>query len=228
MSSLERVTPGREIGVEVLPLAVRNRGADIPRHSKVAAIFHFMLFGTEIATIETCAENILEFRAMPLEFVSDMAIQILDECRHAEYCIMQMSRLGASIGDYPCDLRLWSMQKGLSLELRLATHQRIGESIGIDAAISGLQEHLLSKDAESADVMAYIALDEITHVAIGNKWIHHLVGPNRINEIHQRAEAIRAVALGNSGVSSYPLNNWAYQLAGFRSEDIDSILANRA
>jgi len=186
-----------------------------------------MLFNTEIPTIETCAALIYDFPEMPSAFFLDIASQISDECRHAEFCCLRIRDLGGKIGEYPCDHRLWNMQKGHPIEVRLAIHQRIGESIGIDAAIANMREYFSWGDVESAKVMSWIALDEINHVAIGNKWINFLVGEERIGEIHRTAESIRASSGGNVNMLAYEVTEWAYLRAGYTMREIDNTNSQR-
>jgi uncharacterized ferritin-like protein (DUF455 family) len=190
---------------------------------KVIADMHINLMSLEIPTIEACSRNICDFPDMSWEFVQDMASQIWDEVRHAESCYQRIEYYGGLIGSYPVDLEIWNMASGLDLPTRLAVHQRLGESIGVDAALWSVNDLIESGDPHTANLYRFIAADEINHVAIGNKWIRRLASSDlEVEEIHSSAVTRRAEMSGKvDGPRPFPFHAWAAQTAGFSEDEIE-------
>jgi uncharacterized ferritin-like protein (DUF455 family) len=183
---------------------------------------HGTLMGTEIPTIEACVDLILEFHDVDFEFVLDMARQTWDEARHARAFIEKISELGGELGAFPTDFVLWQMSRSEDLALRLCIHQRIGEWIGVDAALGLVQDLRQKNDISTALLLDFVAQDEITHVAIGNRWIKRLV-PNEddIMLLQHKAENIRTKHNQILTASNFPLMVEACERAGMSSREID-------
>lgn len=185
---------------------------------------HFLLMSLEIVSIEVCSRNILEFTTLPWDFILDMTRQCWDESRHAKALYNRILELGGEIGGYPIDYNLWLMTSGLPLAVRLAIHQRIGEWIGVDAAILSVSDCENNNDFISAQIYTYITRDEITHVNFGNKWIRYLASSDEeVKNIHQVAQAQRDKFKGTSPLVPFPFNRWACELSGFTNQEIDEL-----
>lgn len=195
----------------------------------VRTLMHTNLMDLEIATIEACSRLIVEYPEMPRAFVLDMARQCWDEARHARACYQRLHELGGLPGDYPSAFKLWTMATGQPLEVRLAIHQRIGEWIGVDGAIWQVKDLGEKGDAGSARMFEFVVLDEITHVAFGNKWITYLANGDeeRIAEIHEAALRRRREVAGTADdMPIFPFNRWACERAGFAPHVVDELEAN--
>lgn len=179
-----------------------------------------VLMGTEIPTIEHCCSMYVDFPDMPPEFHVDVAYQMADEVRHAFGFMERFNWLGIEVRHFPVDFDLWSATTEQPLELRLAIHQRVGEWAGV-AAQEAYVERLIadSPDPAFARFLKYVTLDEIQHVAYGNKWLRHLAkDDDEVWKIDARARAIR-------GTPPLPYPGWAAQMAGFRHEDAERLRA---
>jgi uncharacterized ferritin-like protein (DUF455 family) len=151
-----------------------------------------------------------------------MARQAWDEARHAQACVTRLAEAGGAIGEEPVDLRLWRMTTGQPAALRLAIHQRLGESVGVDAAIFSGDDFRRRGDSVTAELFEYVARDEITHVGFGNKWIRRLTESEAaVQDIHERADRIRR-SFGDAvnGLQPFPFNRWAHERAGFNAAEI--------
>lgn len=195
----------------------------------LAELMHHTLMGTEIPTIEMTAALIRDFPDTPWEFVRDISRQLWDEARHAEMCIRRLRQSGFEIGDFPCDHKTWSLTNGRPLELRLAIHQRIGEWLGVDAAIEWTRRMESSRDLRTAGLLNFIVEDEISHVAIGNRWLNVFCGSEeKVWAVHEVAEDVRAKASGQvNGHIPLPLNVESCVRSGFGKLEIEKLALNR-
>ena len=184
----------------------------------------------EIITIEVCGRMISDFPEMPLEFALDMARQCWDNSRHAILCYDRILQLGGNIGQFPIDTQLWTVSFNLSLELRLAVHQQIGEWLGVDGAVSGIAALRDAGDLVTARALEYVLVDEIAHVGYGNKWVHYIAGTDEAtNQVYARALAQRA-SFGQTvnGGPDLPFNRRACERSGFTPAEIEELERTRA
>ncbi|MBD9653133.1 DUF455 family protein [Ensifer sp. ENS09] len=220
--------PLRDGRLAVVPdsrMQLKSESAD----RNLAELMHHTLMGTEIPTIEMTAGLIRDFPDTPWEFVVDISRQLWDEARHAEMCIKRCRQAGFDIGDFPCDHKTWSLTNGKPLELRLAIHQRIGEWLGVDAAIEWTRRLEANSDLRTVGLLNFIVEDEIAHVAIGNKWLRNLCqSEERIWAIHEQAEKVRAEASGPvNGHIPLPLNVDSCLRSGFGEKEIERLAEKR-
>ncbi len=197
--------------------------------TNVGSSLHRMLMSIEIPTIEVCGRNIADFPAMPWEFVVDMARQSWDESRHALLCYERITQLGCRIGQFPINAHLWKLSHGLPLEMRLAVHQRLGEWVGVDGATDGSAQLCAMGDIVSARAMAYVAVDEVSHVRGGNKWIRRIVGDAGVARVHDAAVRWRDDA-GQTvrGFSKLSFNRELCSQCGFTQSEIDALALLRS
>jgi uncharacterized ferritin-like protein (DUF455 family) len=194
---------------------------------QIIALMHMNLTDLEIPSIEACARLILDFREMPWQFVLDMSRQAWDESRHAEAFRRQILEMGGKLGAFGISHALWDMATDQSLEVRLGLHQRIGEWIGVDGAFWHAKKFAESHKENLASLFDFVARDEITHVAFGNKWINFLVGStaSAVEEVHKLALARRAdFGKHEDGPLIFPLNEEACQRAGFTQPKLGELV----
>lgn len=197
-------------------------GADL--QAEVVFLMHFNLMGLEIPTIEHCAQLICDFPDMSWEFVHDMARQSWDEARHAQAFQDRLHALGGRLGQYPADFSLWRMTAGLPLAERLAIHQRHGEWIGVDGALWAAEEYAARGDPATARLFEFVSRDEVTHVALGNKWVRRLVPePDGVAALHEKARQIRQGGDPALKRPIFPFHRWACERAGFGPGEVDAL-----
>lgn len=210
----------RRFGFDAPP-APTPAGAGDTTEARIG-LLHLNLTDLEIATIEACARLILDHPDMPWEFVLDMARQCWDEARHAELFRAHLLELGGRLGRYRIAHTLWDLAGGQPLEVRLALHQRIGEWVGVDGALYHARLFAAAGAGDLARAFEFVALDEITHVAFGNKWLRAVAGSDEaVQRAHARAEERRCEA-GKSvdGPLPFPFNRWACERAGFTPAEV--------
>jgi uncharacterized ferritin-like protein (DUF455 family) len=200
--------------------------------STVARSFHRMLLRTEIATIEVCAHNIVDSDPLPVGFLHDMAKQASDEARHARACVELVLRHGGQLGQFESDDGLWQATREERLILRLAIQQRAGEAVGVNAARFFADQYALMGEEELFNVQELVYHDEISHVAIGNKWLRVLCNENdeALALIDEEAKVAREKVTGvvSARASSYPIDVSAMKRAGFTCAEVDGLTRLRS
>jgi len=124
----------------------------------------------------------------------ELAMQLLDECRHAELLAWRVEELGFAFGVVPVDLHTWKLYSSFSsLPEKLVIQQVLQEGLGLDSSAINVDEMQAAGDRITADLYAQIAADECNHVRLGLKWAEWLTGraPEKlIRQVQKRAAKI--------------------------------------
>jgi uncharacterized ferritin-like protein (DUF455 family) len=152
---------------------VARRGMQTPQGRAVTlhAIAHI-----EFNAINLALDAIARFPNMPHAFYSDWLSVAADESRHFTLLADHLILLGSAYGDFPAHDGLWEMAvrtKGDVLA-RMALVPRTLEARGLDAAPPIRARLAQAGDTIAAGILDIILRDEITHVAIGNRWFRWL------------------------------------------------------
>lgn len=196
---------------------------------ELAIRFHRTLMSLEIPTIEACAQNILDRHPYTYDFYRDTAKQSYDEARHAAAFVIALKEVGYSVGDFPISLDLWELTHEHRLPLRLAIHQRIGETIGFHSAL-WWSEYLESNDNPRLSALYdFIFREEISHVERGNYWLRRFCSDDdaAVAEIVEQAYSVRSNQTGNiiDGQKKYPWNADAMKKAGYTANEVSEHLS---
>lgn len=118
----------------------------------------------------------LEFQDQPYGLIERVSRQIWDEGCHAPAVYRRKEEVAVVVSDYPANHKTapWDVTTNLGLGLRLSIHQKIGEWVGVDAAIDAAKDLRLAGQHEAAHIFEYMTYDEIAHVDLGNTWINSL------------------------------------------------------
>lgn len=220
--------PLRDGRFEVIENFVLKQNAST-HDERVAELMHHTLMATEIPTIEMCAGIIDEFVETEWELVLDLGRQLWDEARHAQSCIERLRQLGHNVGDFASDHKTWLLTHDQPLVMRLAIHQRLGEWLGVDAAIEWARRLEAADDSTTVHLLMFIMEDEIGHVKIGNKWLRRLCGSeDEVWKVHEAANAVRQAASRNvDGHIPLPLNTEICKRSGFDDSEIARLAEKR-
>ncbi|MCA3218510.1 MAG: DUF455 family protein [Burkholderiales bacterium] len=225
LGELAGVTPGRSArlfrGTE--PAQPFEPATDA--RASAIAFLHHNLTELELPTMESCCRLLLECDMLPWAFAADMARQCWDEARHAQAFMQRLQQLGGEVGCHAHTHQLWEMTADLPPAVRLAVHQRIGEWVGVDGALWNAERFRRLGDEATADALDFIARDEITHVAFGNRWIRWL-HPSDAEVEAVAAEALkrrRAFGKPVDGPAVFPFNRWACERAGFTADEVQAL-----
>jgi uncharacterized ferritin-like protein (DUF455 family) len=213
------------------PVHVQERhgqGSAIP--GEMAPALHDFLVKVEISALEVAARMLVVWQHIGWEFVADLARQCWDESRHCVALVGRIEELGGAVGRYPASRGLvWEMTDQASPELCLASMHRIGEWLGADTLLR-LADELREPDPVTAAMLAFMAADEVSHSALGNRWIRKLADGDEeeIWRIHEQAERAR-VALGDK--RNDERTNFVHvdscRRAGFTEKEIERLTTHR-
>src|SRR5262245_27472106 len=212
-------------GADLTGLGVADASGDHRR--ELIASLHANLMVFEIPSIEVCSRNLVVYSDLPVAFALDMASQVGDEARHASALCQRIAELGGDLGVQPVDHRLWHMTTDQPVELVMAIHQCVGESIGVDGGFFFSDAFDTQGDAASRDLFTLVTADEIRHVAIGNRWLRR-IAPDRVAEVLCEAVAIRARHGEAGDQRPFPVVRWAQERAGFPPAELSAMEARSA
>ncbi|KAK3737003.1 hypothetical protein QZH41_018398 [Actinostola sp. cb2023] len=111
-------------------------------------------------------------QALPRDFFSDFVKVAKDEAKHYKMLSSRLKSLGSHFGDLPVHNGLWesAQETSHSLLSRLAIVHMVHEARGLDVHPKTYRRFLNGGDKETAELLAVLYKDEITHVAAGIKW----------------------------------------------------------
>ena len=213
--------PGRPQRPELVAprhLAQRSVGSLEGRIALLHALAHI-----EHNAINLALDACWRFSGMPEAYYRDWFGVAREEARH--YCLLRdhLASLGARYGDLPAHDGLWEMvlkTRGDVLA-RMALVPRTLEARGLDASPAVRQRLTSAGDRAGAAIVDIILHDEIGHVAIGNRWFHHLCAERQLEPVACYADLSRryqAPALFG------PFNLPARRAAGFSDAELSYLV----
>ncbi len=166
--------PGRPARPELVP------AKDVPTRSPFtlegrAALIHAICH-IEFNAINLALDAVWRFDGMPESFYLDW-LQVADEeALHFSLLRDHLQQLGHDYGDFDAHNGLWSMCERTSHDIvaRMALVPRTLEARGLDATPPIQAKLTKAGDLRAVDILNIILRDEVGHVAIGNRWFHHL------------------------------------------------------
>jgi uncharacterized ferritin-like protein (DUF455 family) len=166
--------PCRPAGME---FTRRGQGEKLPPFHSHAdadkrAICLHRFAGHELLAVEIMAHALVAFPDAPKNFRRGLVHTLKDEQRHVRLYMEQMQRLGLEFGDLPLFKHFWSHVKYLTSPIRyVSTMCLTFEMANLDFAPMYGQSFARYGDSESAELMATILRDEISHVGFGMAWL---------------------------------------------------------
>lgn len=115
-------------------------------------------------------------RPLPKAFFDDWVKVADDEARHFAMLQDLLADLGAAYGDLPAHDGLWQSAQATAHDLaaRMAVAPMLLEARGLDVTPATVERLRAMGETKAADVLQAIYDDEISHVAAGSRWFHHL------------------------------------------------------
>jgi uncharacterized ferritin-like protein (DUF455 family) len=216
------VDPGRPAHPVLVPPSQLPRRSmrDLPgRASMLHAIAHI-----EFSAINLALDAVQRFRAMPPDYYRDWLRVAMEEVRHFRLLRQRLADFGYRYGDFAAHDGLWDMARKTAADplSRMAIVPRVLEARGLDVN-PGIQRAFRSVgDGQTVELLQIILDDEVGHVAIGNRWFHHLC--------EQRGEDPEACffRLLDQYLGSEircPLHRQARRQAGFSERELDRLQA---
>ncbi|MDE2400462.1 MAG: ferritin-like domain-containing protein [Burkholderiales bacterium] len=215
--------PGRPERPHLIP------AKDVPTRSPFtlegrAALLHAICH-IEFNAINLALDAVWRFDGMPAQFYLDWLRVASEEAEHFSLLHDHLRSLGHVYGDFDAHDGLWTMCEKTSADIlaRMALVPRTLEARGLDATPLIQAKLTRAGDARAVEILDIILRDEIGHVAIGNRWFHHLCRQRGLDAIQiypqlmQQYEAPRLKA---------PYNEAARKAAGFTEAEMAFLLGD--
>jgi uncharacterized ferritin-like protein (DUF455 family) len=187
-----------------------------------AALLHAICH-IEFNAINLALDAVWRFDGMPPEFYLDWLQVASEEGLHFSLLREHLQSLGHDYGDFAAHDGLWSMCERTAHDIvaRMALVPRTLEARGLDATPPIQAKLTRAGDLRAVEILDIILRDEVGHVAIGNRWFHHLC----------QARGLDAVTLYPALVQQYqaprlkpPYNVEARRQAGFTDAEMRFLL----
>lgn len=212
--------PARPTLVDTKAVPARSPFVPEGRAALLHAICHI-----EFNAINLALDAVWRFAGMPPDYYLDWLRVASEEALHFSLLREHVQSLGHDYGDFDAHDGLWRMchETREDLLARMALVPRTLEARGLDA--TPLIQAKLRKvgDQRAVEILDIILRDEVGHVAIGNRWFHHLC--------HVRGED--PLAVYPRLVSQYkaprlrpPFNEAARRAAGFTEAEMAFLLGD--
>jgi uncharacterized ferritin-like protein (DUF455 family) len=154
------------------PRDMPRRGKARTEHGRIAllhAIAHI-----ELNAIDLACDIIARFtdQDLPTAYFDDWVKVADEEALHFTLLCQRLSDFGASYGDLPAHDGLWEAAEKTAHDLlaRLAIIPLVLEARGLDVTPPMIENLRRVGDGDSVAVLERLYEDEITHVAIGQRW----------------------------------------------------------
>jgi len=147
-------------------------GTPESRRALLHAITHI-----ELNAIDLAFDMLARFGSvMPRMFTDDWVNVGDDEARHFTLLSARLKALQGLYGDLPAHDGLWqsALDTASSLPARLAIVPMVLEARGLDVTPKLIEQFKRAGDTASADILAVILEEEISHVAAGSRWFKFL------------------------------------------------------
>jgi uncharacterized ferritin-like protein (DUF455 family) len=216
-----RGVPGRpDVPRLVHPARVPQRGfaSTEGRAMLMHAVAHI-----EFNAINLALDACWRFAGMPSEYYLDWLQVASEEASHFALVEAHLATLNMRYGDADAHDGLWQMAAKTAGDVlaRMALVPRILEARGLDVT-PGMQRKLAAAgDARAVEVLDVILRDEVGHVAIGNRWFHHLCSERGLEPIATMRELMQRHAAPSARA---PFNLEARRRAGFDDAELDALL----
>lgn len=210
--------PGRPARPDLIhPARVPQRGLGKPegRAALLHAVAHIEFNAINLALDAAC-----RFANLPDEYYADWLQVAAEEALHFSLLSQHLeTAYGMRYGDLAAHNGLWEMAQKTADDVlaRMGLVPRIMEARGLDVTPGIRQKLLQAGDTRAADILDIILRDEIRHVAIGNKWFHHLCEERSLEPVAAFSRLMQHY--GAPGIRP-PLNLAARRESGFDEAEL--------
>ncbi len=187
-----------------------------------AALLHAICH-IEFNAINLALDAIWRFPGMPADFYTDWLRVADEEALHFGLLREHLRSLGWDYGDFDAHDGLWSMCDKTRDDIlaRMALVPRTLEARGLDATPLIQDKLTRAGDLRAVEILDVILRDEVGHVAIGNRWFHHLCGERGLDAISLYPQLVKQYEAPRMRP---PFNEAARKAAGFTDEEMAFLL----
>lgn len=209
--------PGRPQKPELVPpLAVKKRAMHT---AQGRAILIHALAHIEFNAINLALDAVWRFAGMPASYYSDWLQVAKEEAFHFSLLVQHLQDHGHAYGDFPAHGSLWEMAAKTEHDVlaRIALVPRTMEARGLDATPPLRAKLAQAGDMAAAKILDIILHDEVSHVAIGNRWYAWLCEQRGLEPVATYAALVRRY---HASVQRGPFNFEARRAAGFSEPEL--------
>ena len=175
--------PARDLAIfERCSVGIKKLGLSEPEGQ--AKLLHDVA-NIELQAMELAFRTLVEFPEAPINFKEQLVSVILDERRHLELCVDEISKLGFRWGRWPVHLQLWSSvsEQDTLLDRILIVHRYL-EGSGLDASHILLTKLSGLTNLGPKKIIQTIAREEEEHVSFGSRWYKEICQLNNL-DVHE-------------------------------------------
>lgn len=189
-----------------------------------AALLH-SLAHIELNAVNLALDIVWRFDDLPADFYRDWLFVAREEVYHFELLRDYLATMNTAYGDLPAHNGLWEMAEKTCDDVlaRLALVPRTLEARGLDAAPPIRDKLRGVGDRGGAAILEIILHDEISHVAIGNRWFRWLCAQRGLDPVACQAELARRYRAPRPRA---PFNLAARRAAGFDEQELALLQAD--
>ena len=209
--------PGRPAKPPLVParqVATRSPFTAAGRAALLHAVAHI-----EFNAINLALDAVWRFAGLPEAYYQDWLGVAADEARHFMLLSEHLQTLDVRYGDFNAHdgLRVMTQRTAHDVVARMALVPRTLEARGLDATPPMQAKFARAGDQRAVDILGVILLDEVGHVAIGNRWYRWLCQRDGLDPI-QHYQAL--VERHQAPRPRPPFNLAARHAAGFTDEEL--------
>ena len=194
-----------------------------PRTEEGRAALAHALAHIEFTAINLALDAAYRFRELPERYHSDWLTVAAEEAQHFLLLQNHLYRLGHAYGDFPAHGGLWDMAVKTADDplARMALVPRLLEARGLDATPPIRAKFKAAGDMEMVEILRRIERDEVTHVAIGDRWFRFLCSERRLSPESTFQQLVRQF---RAPWPKPPFNVAARLTAGFSEAELHAFL----
>ncbi|HIC60355.1 MAG TPA: ferritin-like domain-containing protein [Rhodospirillales bacterium] len=197
-------------------MPARNMPRRRPNSIKGRLAFMHAITHIELNAIDLAWDIIARFRNsdLPLAFYDDWVNIANDEAKHFSMLTNYLNQNNACYGDFPAHDSLWESAEKTSDDIlsRLAIVPLVLEARGLDTTPGAINKLSATGDTKAARILKIIGEEEISHVATGVRWFHHIC---KSRELEPASTFQLLVKSQFNGFLKPPFATYARTLAGF-------------
>lgn len=197
----------------------RKLGSVEGRAAAIHAFCHI-----EFNAINLACDAVYRFQGLPMAYYQDWSRIAAEEAYHFGLLNDRLGELGHAYGDFPAHNGLWELAQKTAHDAlhRMALIPRVMEARGLDVTPQIQQKFIHAGDQATADILAIILRDEITHVHAGTRWFQFLC---QQRGLEPEATYLALVEQYMKGDVQCPMHIEARLEAGFSPAELDSLKA---
>lgn len=187
-----------------------------------AALIHAICH-IEFNAINLALDAVWRFGGMPLAYYGDWLGVASEEALHFGLLRSHLQGMGYDYGDFEAHDGLWHMCAKTQHDAlaRMALVPRTLEARGLDATPLIQAKLTRAGDAQAAAILEVILRDEVGHVAIGNRWFHHLCALRGEDPVRLYPQLVKTYEAPRMRP---PFNEAARKAAGFTDAEMAFLL----